>query len=271
MKARDKTLLDVVQTRIAELVIAREEARRSHLVVALSGAHAYGFPSPDSDLDLKAIHIAPTEALLGFGDASSAPDRLEIIDGVEIDYTSNEIGLVLRGLITGNGNYAERILGAPILFQAPELNDLIPLAERSISKRIYRHYKGFANSQLEEVKSAKTVTVKSVLYVLRTALSGVHALKTGQIEPDLSALAEGLGFAEAAELIERKRAGERSPLEASDRERWTAALMRAMGALEEAFQQSALPETAQNAPELEAWLIELRRNRLVSGRSVGST
>jgi hypothetical protein len=32
----------------------------------LSGAHAYGFPSPDSDLDLKAIHVAKTADLLGF-------------------------------------------------------------------------------------------------------------------------------------------------------------------------------------------------------------
>ena len=32
------------------------------MVVLLSGAHAYGFPSPDSDLDLKAIHLADTES-----------------------------------------------------------------------------------------------------------------------------------------------------------------------------------------------------------------
>ncbi|MEO8876424.1 MAG: nucleotidyltransferase domain-containing protein, partial [Polyangiaceae bacterium] len=47
-------------------VLAEEESRRHHVVVYLSGAHAYGFPSPDSDLDLKAIHVAKTEDLLGF-------------------------------------------------------------------------------------------------------------------------------------------------------------------------------------------------------------
>jgi predicted nucleotidyltransferase len=39
-------------------VLEEEQARREHVVVYLSGAHAYGFPSPDSDLDLKAIHVA---------------------------------------------------------------------------------------------------------------------------------------------------------------------------------------------------------------------
>lgn len=42
------------QGAVMSRVLAEEEARREHLVVYLSGAHAYGFPSPDSDLDLKA-------------------------------------------------------------------------------------------------------------------------------------------------------------------------------------------------------------------------
>jgi uncharacterized protein len=47
------TILDAHARRIADAVLAEEEAERHHVVVALSGAHAYGFPSPDSDLDLK--------------------------------------------------------------------------------------------------------------------------------------------------------------------------------------------------------------------------
>src|SRR6185369_11024667 len=80
-------------------VIAEEEVRREHVVVYLSGAHAYGFPSPDSDLDLKAIHIAKTEDLLGFDAPPPTADRAEIIDGIEIDYTSNELGHALAGVL----------------------------------------------------------------------------------------------------------------------------------------------------------------------------
>ena len=52
------------QTAVARTYLAARAAERHHLVVYLSGAHAYGFPSPDSDLDLKAVHIAPTGRLV---------------------------------------------------------------------------------------------------------------------------------------------------------------------------------------------------------------
>src|SRR5690606_29702253 len=43
---------DPHQRAVAERVLNEEDTARRHLVVHLSGAHAYGFPSPDSDLDL---------------------------------------------------------------------------------------------------------------------------------------------------------------------------------------------------------------------------
>src|SRR3954447_9201656 len=92
------------QTAISDRVLDEEGRARRHLVVSLSGAHAYGFPSPDSDLDLKAVHIAPTAQLLGLGSPPPTKDRLEVIEGVEIDYTSNELQGVLSGLLLGNGN-----------------------------------------------------------------------------------------------------------------------------------------------------------------------
>ena len=91
-------------------------AERKHLVVYLSGAHAYGFPSPDSDLDLKCVHIAPTARPRRARRRSTIrADRIEVVDGVELDYGSNELAPVLRGAIKGNGNFLERILGELVL------------------------------------------------------------------------------------------------------------------------------------------------------------
>src|SRR5213076_1031443 len=81
------------------------------LWVDLTGAHAYGFPSPDSDLDLKCVHIAPTARLVGLNPPDDPPDRIDIVEGVELDYGSNELSPVLRGILKGNGNFLERILG----------------------------------------------------------------------------------------------------------------------------------------------------------------
>src|SRR5688572_17061039 len=98
------------QADIARAFLADRDRDRKHLVIYLSGADAYGFPSPDSDLDLKCVHLVPTQELVGLGAADDPPGRIDIIDGVELDYSSNELSGVLRGVLKGNGNYIERIL-----------------------------------------------------------------------------------------------------------------------------------------------------------------
>src|SRR5262245_25722102 len=108
--------------------VARETTRRHHLVVYLSGAHAYGFPSPDSDFDLKCVHVAPTADLVGLAPRDDSDEELVVIDGVEIDYGSNEIGPVLRGALKGNGNFLERLLGDWVLAEdEPQMASLRPI------------------------------------------------------------------------------------------------------------------------------------------------
>lgn len=113
---------------------------REHVVVYLSGAHAYGFPSPDSDLDLKAIHIAPTEALLGLAPVVLTYDRAEVIEGVEIDYTSNELASALAGILLGNGNFLERILGRTVFVSSSysrHLHETLrPIVKATLSRRV---------------------------------------------------------------------------------------------------------------------------------------
>ena len=35
------------------------------LFVTISGAHLYGFPSPDSDYDLRGVHVLPVREVVG--------------------------------------------------------------------------------------------------------------------------------------------------------------------------------------------------------------
>jgi predicted nucleotidyltransferase len=245
------------QQQVSSRVLDEESEKRRHLVVSLSGAHAYGFPSPDSDLDLKAIHIAPTARLLGLQPDAPPADRLQIIEGVEIDYTSNELGGVLAGLLQGNGNYFERILGPLPIRSSREHEELRPIAARALSRRVHRHYRGFATSQLREFEASPKA--KKILYVLRTALTGVHALVQGEIVPDLTRIMDLYGFGEARELIERKKAGERADLDEPMREKWRREVARALVLLDEKWPSSPLPEEPANRAELESWLIEIRR------------
>lgn len=251
------SLLTEAQRATSRAVIARESAQREHVVVALSGAHAYGFPSPDSDVDLKAVHVAPTGRLVGLRPTAAPTDRIEVLDGVEMDYTSNELGGVIEGCLKGNGNYLERVVGGVALAGSPWLDALRPLVQASLSRRVHRHYRGFAQGQRKEFDA--TPTAKKLLYVLRTALTGAHLLRTGEMVLDVNELLDEAGLGAARALVEAKRAGERTVLPESERARWLDEVDRAVASLDAAMEASVLPDEPAGEDALDAWLIEVRR------------
>lgn len=256
-------ILDERQRHAANRLLDEESTRRRHVVVSLSGAHAYGFPSPDSDLDLKALHLDPTERLLGLSPPpQSAPDRIEVLDGVEVDYSSNELQPALTGILQGNGNFVERILSRFVVRSSPEHEALRAIVQRSLSRRLYRHYRGFAAGQLREWEKDGFRSAKKLLYVLRTTLTGTHALLTGRIETDVTLLLDEHGFGAARALVEAKRRGERSELPAELAAEWKRSIGRAFEVLDASLARSVLPEDAPNVEELDAWLVELRRRTL---------
>ncbi len=237
-----------------------ERAReRRHLVVYLSGAHAYGFPSPDSDLDLKCVHIAPTGSLVGIIPPTETAESTTIVDGVELDYGSNELSPVLHGVLKGNGNYLERILGDLALVADPLLASARDVVRPTLSRRIARHYIGFARSQLELFD--KKPTAKRALYVLRTAATGRHLLVHGTLVTDLSLLGEFIPR-ETTELMAIKRQAERQELSPELVAPWRARLVAAMAAVDPAVSSSVLPTEPSAAAigDLDAWLREVRKS-----------
>lgn len=246
------------QRLVAARVLAQEAQRRAHVVVSLSGAHAYGFPSPDSDLDLKCVHLAPTSTLLGFPRAATPAERLEVLEGVEIDYSSNELGGVLLGLLKGNGNYFERFLSGFAISTGPGFEALVPLVRGALSRRVGRHYWGFGTQQREEWKKGGRRSTKKLLYVLRTTLTGTHLLLTGEMETDVTRLLSRYGLADALELVEQKRRGEKSDLPEALSVKWAARVDSLFEGLAAAEQKTVLPPEAPNEAELEAALISLR-------------
>jgi len=253
-------LLTDHQQRVADAFLAEQAAARHHLVVYLSGAHAYGFPSPDSDLDLKCIHIAPTSALVGLFVDDCGGETMRVVDGVELDYSSHELGMALAGVIKGNGNFLERILGALVLdADRARLDELRPLTRAALSRRAQRHYLGFATSQLRAAEQSPTA--KRVLYVLRTAATGLHLLRTGELVIDVRELLDELGLGAARELIAIKQAGEKTPLDGETLARWRGEMTRVMDALAAADTESVLPSEppAPAVAALDAWLRDVRR------------
>jgi predicted nucleotidyltransferase len=253
------SVLSSKQAEVARAFLAERERERKHLVIYLSGAHAYGFPSPDSDLDLKCVHIAPTRDLVGLHAAEDPGDRIDIVDGVELDYGSNELAPVLRGVIKGNGNFIERILGDLALG-----GDLALLAEARavvrplLSRRVAKHYGGFATSQLRAFDDKPTA--KRALYVLRTAATGRHLMAHGELVTDVARLG-GFVPAEIGELLAIKQRGERQELDPAQATAWRARLVAAIDGVDGAWPSSVLPADAPPAAieALDAWLREVRK------------
>lgn len=247
------------QQRVARAFIADRDRDRKHLVIYLSGAHAYGFPSPDSDLDLKCIHIAPTSDLVGLAPSDDPPDHMEIIDGVELDYGSNELTPVLRGAMKGNGNFLERFLGDLVLGgDTALLAEARPIIQNLLSRRAGRHYGGFATSQLRLFDEKPTA--KRALYVLRTAATGKCLLDTGKLITDVTRMRDFVPR-EIDELLAIKRTGERQTLESDQVAAWRPRLTAAIDAIDKSWPTSVLPPDP--GPEaitaLDAWLRDVRK------------
>lgn len=230
------------------------------LLCAVTGAHLYGFPSEDSDLDLKGVFLAPTERLLGLDPPGETLDALAFFEGHEMDLTLHEARKALHLLLRGNGNLAEQILSPLQVLRTPEVDELASLARGALSRRFVHHYRGFFARKRAEHERDPTPRAKTLLYAYRVALTGLHLMRTGELEADLRTTAPEHGFAEALELVALKLAQPEkgrvpADVDARHRQRWPAL----EAALTESVARSPLPEDAPNRAALDDFLVRARR------------
>lgn len=235
------------------------------LQVGVTGAHLYGFPSPDSDLDLKGIHVCNTEELLGLGSPQETHDIIKDFESLECDLTTHEVGKALKLLIGGNGNLLERILSPWQLCESDEFGELVAITRTLISKRFFTHYRGFFRGMKRE--HSKLKRAKSMLYSYRVALTGVHMMTTGKLECDVSVNGREYGFPEVAELVKLKGDTKEHVLldeetDARFQKRWPDLEK----LLAKSHDSSQLPQHADHADHkaLNDWLIKIRLQALQS-------
>jgi len=227
------------------------------LLCAVTGSHLYGFPSPDSDIDLKGIHQTPTADIVGLYPGRSDHDRLEVFEGVECDLTTHELAAALRLLLKGNGNMLERIFSPLQLVDSAVLPELRELAVRSLSRASAGHYRGYLKGMRRE--HARKPRAKSLLYCVRVALTGAHLLREGVLESDLTKLADSYGFGDSLELAAFKREnGEKVSPPAALAVALEARLDELDRLLTHALDHSPLPKSPANVDEVNDWLVSRR-------------
>lgn len=223
----------------------------------VSGSHLYGFPSADSDIDLRGCFRAPLRALVGLRAPTETLDPKGELGGREVEAVSHEVGKYLRLMCKHNGYVLEQVFSPLVAHGAEFLARLRPVAARCVTKHCYNHYRGFLHTQRklfdkEEVKRAKTL-----LYAYRVALTGVHLLETGEVQTHLPALNAKFGLPFIPELIERKAGAEFGALSTVDVAFHTRQLDEWEGRLNAAYEASTLP-TEPPAEALDALLLAVR-------------
>ncbi|HYH66263.1 MAG TPA: nucleotidyltransferase domain-containing protein, partial [Urbifossiella sp.] len=66
------------------------------LFLTVSGAHLYGFPSADSDVDLRGAFLAPLPSVIGLRRPAETVEPKGEFAGLETEAVAHEIGKYLR-------------------------------------------------------------------------------------------------------------------------------------------------------------------------------
>jgi hypothetical protein len=239
-----------------------EVARRGPppVFASISGAHLYGFASPDSDVDLRGAFLLPARAVLGL-DPPSETLTIDDQSRLDLDWVAHDLRKFASMLVSHNGYVLEQLYSPLLVVSTPALAELQALGKGCITRPTVRHYLGFARGRRKRLHEP-VPTVKHLLYAYRVLLTGIHLMRTGEVVSNLPLLNETFRLGVVDELIARKRHGaEKMALDATE----LAAHDARLGALEttllEAHAASHLPEEPTTRAALEDFVIRLRLGR----------
>jgi len=232
------------------------------LFATVSGAHLYGFPSADSDFDVRGAHVAPAALLTGLDRIDETVKSSQVRDGAEIDFVTHEVRKFFMLLLRNNGYVLEQLYSPLVVHTTPEHEELKDLARGCVTRACVRHYLGFAANQWLLFEKESPRRVKPLLYVFRVLLSGIHMMRTGEVNANLPACNAALGAGRLPwvdELIARKVAGgERGTLSGEDFALYEREYLHLRERLAGEAERSALPDAPTSEPALKDLLRRIR-------------
>lgn len=227
------------------------------IFATISGAHLYGFASPDSDVDLRGAFMLPARQMLGL----HAPDETLTIEDksvIDLDWVAHDIRKFARLMTNHNGYVLEQLYSPLVVVASAAHEELQRLGKGCITRPTVRHYQGFARGRRHRLAEPDP-TVKHLLYAYRVLLTGIHLMQTGEVVANVQVLNERFRLGEVDDLVARKRAGaEKMALEERDHGQHGALLDRLERQLQDAHDASRLPEEPTTTAALEQFVVDLR-------------
>ncbi|MFD3699255.1 DNA polymerase beta superfamily protein [Streptomyces sp. NPDC058646] len=228
------------------------------LFATVSGAHLYGFPSRDSDIDLRGAHLLPARSLLGLREPEETRSRMWDRDGVEMDLVTHDLRKFVRLMLNRNGYVLEQLLSPLVVHTTPAHEELIALAPGVLTSHHAHHYRGFATTQWRLFE--KAAELKPLLYAFRALLTGIHLMRSGEVQAHLPTLLAEVPEAPGrlAGLIEAKAAAEHAACTEPSPARLREEFETLQRVLDAAQQASALPEYGSAYDALDAFVVRRR-------------
>ena len=153
------------------------------LFATISGAHLYGFPSADSDFDLRGVHVLPVEDVVGLRQGTETVDRTTIDDGLEIDLVTHDAHKFFSLMLKKNGYVLEQVCSPLVIHTTSEFDELRSIVSDCVTRHHSHHYLGFAANQWKLFCKEDPPRVKPLLYMFRVLLTGIHLMQTGEVKP----------------------------------------------------------------------------------------
>jgi predicted nucleotidyltransferase len=229
------------------------------LFATISGAHLYGFPSKDSDYDLRGVHILPASEAVGLLPKQDTIEFAGLRSGIDMDLVTHDVLKFFTLLLKRNGYVLEQLYSPLIVRTSPEHDELKAIAVGCVTRHHSHHYLGFAATQWGLFQKDEPPRVKPLLYVYRVLLTGIHLMRTGTVEANLAVLNDVFRLPYIPELIERKIHGaEKGTLESSETEFHKQEYERLVAQLEVEGNNSKLPDEPVCREALNDLLVRIR-------------
>jgi hypothetical protein len=235
---------------IKELQAFAKESVSNPLFVVLSGSHAYGFPSAESDYDLRGAYIAKTKELL------SLQKPLETIEkrDTKMELVVHEIERMLHLLLSPSGYVFEQIHSPYPVLESKPFKQLKQLSKSVVCKALHNHYSGFALSIYKKARTAGWADIKEDLYLMRVLMTGITLLETGNVIVNLPELNKKFKLDVVPQLIELREQSETARgLVNLDKE-----ATELFNRLDAAYKASNLPDQVQNVDKFNDFLLKIR-------------
>ncbi len=181
-----------------------------------SGSRAWGFPSPDSDFDVRFIYCHPPAWYLTLDEG---PDTLNFPVDDELDLAGWELRKTLRLLRGSNASLFEWLQSPIVYHEALDFRArLAPLLPAAFNlKAGLHHYLGQLRRGVEEDLTGSDVRLKRLFYALRSALAARwirerHTVPPMEFAPLRQLLPAPLETEVAALLLAKATANEKTTL-----------------------------------------------------------